>query len=88
MARKNRKKAAQLRMEQKARRRAKLERLKAVRFRNYGYTPYEPPEPPATRLPVYLNDIFPKHTPVELLFLEARGVKPQEGRINWRHFSI
>ena len=88
MARKNRKKAAQLRLEQKARRKAKLERLRALRFKNFGYTPYEPSEPPVERVSVYLNDIFPKHTPVEQVWLESTTVNRPEGRLTFRQFHL
>jgi hypothetical protein len=88
MAKKNRKKAAVLKKLQKKRHLARLEKRRALLNRNFGYTPPEPPPEPPKRLPVYLNDLFPKHTPVEQVWLDATAVDRPEGRVHFRQFHL
>lgn len=87
MAKKNRKKAAVLKKLQKERRLAKLERLRAILNRNFGYEGYKAPEPEPIKGP-YLRDLFPKHTPVEAIWLAAQEQAPWETRPQFRQFTL
>ena len=86
MAKKNRKRNAELKRLQNERRKGKVLKRREILNRQYGNKPAT--KQPEIVKPIYLNDIFPKYMPVEAIWLDSIAVEKVESRINFRKFNF